>query len=119
MIAALPVKINSFYSVIALRYARSPYYAIIDTKLKNTVIIENPYVHLSSGAGRKIIELLAEKYNVNAIIAFELGLNVQQIAMQRKLQLIIIHEKNKTLQDILQRMKIISQNILDHDKNNK
>jgi hypothetical protein len=43
--------------------------------------------------------------NVNAIIAFELGLNVQQKANQKKVQLIIVRDKKTTLNQLMALLK--------------
>ena len=106
MIAALPIKENNSDAVISPRYARTPFYVIINTQERSAKIIENPYHDESTGAGKHILSFLTEKYNVDTLIAFELGLHVHQLAMKKQLQLIIIHEKNKTLKDILYRMNI-------------
>lgn len=106
MTAALPLQNEDLNSPISLRFGRSPYFAIINKETGTVEVTANPYYQLSSGAGKHIVEFLTGKYYVDTLIAFELGLNVMQIANQSKLRLIIIHEKNKSLKSILDRMQI-------------
>jgi predicted Fe-Mo cluster-binding NifX family protein len=99
--AAIPILSDRMDAKISLRFARSPYLAIIDTATSEYEIIENAYHKMNTGAGRSIIEFLVTMKHVKAIIAFEMGLNVQQKAIQKKLQLIILDNKDYTLQRLL------------------
>jgi len=94
---AVPISKNNNGAEISARFSRSPYFAIIDKELNKTEIIENCYFDQKFGAGKAIVEHLEKKYNVGSFAAFEIGLKVQQIASDKKIQLIILHTQVKTL----------------------
>ncbi len=108
MNVAVPITTNSNNSEISIRFARSEYYAIINKSSKIIEIISNPYINEQLGAGKKLVQHLIQEYKIDTIIAFELGLKVQQMAADNKLQLIIIHKKNQTLKQILKLMNLKS-----------
>lgn len=103
---AIPIESNLKSSTISKKFARSNYFAIIDKELKSVEIIENPFKELNLGVGKKLLNLLRTKHKVDTLLAFELGLKVQQMANEALLQLIIINEKRQTLKQLLAYLKI-------------
>lgn len=103
MIAAIPVMSDKKEAQL-LKFARSPYFALVNRETSNYRVIENPFVEDEKGVGLKILSLLCDDNAVNAFVAFELGLKLQQHAKAKGLQFIILNEKNNKLKDILKMM---------------
>lgn len=103
---AIPVETNLKTSMVSKVFARSKYFALVDQDLKTVELIENPFGELNMGVGKKLIEFLLDKHKVDSLLAFELGLKVQQKATEANLQLIIISEKQQNLIQLLAYLKI-------------
>lgn len=108
---AIPVKKNSHKSEISPKFARSPYFALIDSLTGTTEFVANPHLCKQTKTGVHVFELLVENNKADTFLAFELGLRIQQMAVKKNLQLIIINHKNKSLNQItelLNKKKIYS-----------
>ncbi|MFA9391809.1 MAG: NifB/NifX family molybdenum-iron cluster-binding protein [Prolixibacteraceae bacterium] len=103
---AIPIEIKQKSSIVSKQFARSNYFAVVDRTTKTVELIDNPYTDLSMGVGKKLLNLLVEKHKVDTLLAFELGLKVQQKAIEANLQLIVISEKRQTLKQLLTYLKI-------------
>jgi predicted Fe-Mo cluster-binding NifX family protein len=101
MIFVVPVDSPDDTAGISKHFARSTHFAIIDNETGNREMIENPFAGVSKGAGIKLIDFLVKEYRMNKIIAFELGLKVQQMATEKEIQLIIITGKIRQLKQLL------------------
>lgn len=106
MIAAIPIETVSRESKISSRFARSPYFAIVYSQVKELKIITNPCAELESGTGKCLANHLYNEYGIDTYVAFELGWKMQQLAYKSETQLIILDNKNKLLEDVLKYMKI-------------
>ena len=106
MIFAIPVESESNHSPLAMQFARAKYYAIVDRTAATMEILPNPCLGMVSQAGKCSILYLTSRKHVNTIIAYELGHNVQQIALKENIQLILVHEKRKNLNQLLEIMNI-------------
>ena len=104
----IPITTKTSKALVSLRFARSEYFAIVDQQLSNVEYVENPYLTLNRGVGNKLLNWLLSEYRVDAVLAFELGLKVQQIANEHHMQLIIISEKKQSLKQLLGYMGIES-----------
>lgn len=104
----IPVETEKRNSLLSKKFARSKYFAVVDKELKTIEVIENPYCDVNMGVGKKLLNWLLTEHKVDTLIAFELGLKVQQLANQFQLQLIIINEKKRNLKQLLAFMKIDS-----------
>lgn len=104
MIAAIPVMSDKKEATISSKFARSPYFAIINRSDNSCRFIENPFADDEKGVGPKILSLLCETNAVGSIIAFELGLKLQQHAKTKGVQFIILNENNSKLLDIIKMM---------------
>lgn len=105
MTIAIPLKDKTQNSALSLRFARAKYFAIINRNQHLMEIIPNPCLGISVQAGKCTIMYLTTRKNVDTLIAYELGLHVQQIAQKNNLQLILINEKNNSLNKLLKLMK--------------
>jgi len=104
MIAAIPVMSDKKEAQLSLKFARSPFFALINREVNTFRFIENPFANDEKGVGPKILSLLCEDNAVDALVAFELGLKLQQHAKTKGLQFIILNENNNKLIDILKLM---------------
>jgi hypothetical protein len=111
---AIPIEVDSLDAPISLKFARSRFFAIIEKTNLHFEIIENSYYGQKSGAGKSIFNYLIGEKKVNALIAFELGLIIQQMAYKEKVQLIILSEKNESLKHIRELMKVSKDSILNN-----
>ncbi|MBN2807355.1 MAG: hypothetical protein JXR22_11925 [Prolixibacteraceae bacterium] len=103
---AIPIESESKHSKLSLRFARSPYFALVDRESAQVEIIANPFSEQSFEVGKKLLKWLVEQHQVNTLLAFELGVKVQQKANEAKMQLIIINEKKQSLKQLLLYLKI-------------
>ena len=99
---AIPVQNNKYESKVSLTFARSPWFAVWEKKSGKIDFITNPYQQKKSGAGNLAFEMLITENEANTLLAYELGLKVQQLAVKNQIQLIIINNRNQTLSGILQ-----------------
>ena len=106
MRAAIPVKDDYLDTVLSIRFGRSRFFVVADNRTSKLEFVVNPYCELKTGIGKGIKELLIAKYNVDTFIAYELGLKLQQLANDHDIQIILLHEKNKTLKELLSLLKL-------------
>ena len=106
MKVAIPIVSANRNSKLSLRFARSNYFAVVDVDTGNYHIIENPYTDLQMQAGKNSLEMLIHKENVDTLIAFELGLKIQQYAARSNIRLILLNDAKKTLDTLLKLMRI-------------
>ena len=103
---AIPIETDSIQSKLSLKFARSRYFALVDKENAKFEIVENPFFELNLEVGKKLLKWLIEEHRVDTLLAFELGVKVQQKANETHLQLIIINEKKQTLKQLLQHLNI-------------
>ncbi len=106
MILAVPIDQNNTTAAISLKFARSPYFAIIYTHENKYLIVENPYKDQKSEVGKNIFSMLVNDYGVKSIIGFELGLNVYEITKNKQIQVIIISKMNQSFTQVLNWLKV-------------
>ncbi len=85
---------------IDLRFGRCSYFVIFDTENHSTEYIPNSNKENIEGAGQNSIKFLANK-NVKKVISGEYGIKVKSISDSLKIQLIIMPDQSKTVQDII------------------
>lgn len=83
-----------------LRFGRCSYFVIFDTEKQSTEYIPNTNKENIEGAGKDSIKFLANK-DVKKVISGEYGIKVKSIADSLKIQLIIMPDQSKTVQDII------------------
>ncbi|MEN8139436.1 MAG: NifB/NifX family molybdenum-iron cluster-binding protein [Bacteroidota bacterium] len=94
-IIAIPVRGNSSEFKVSKLFARSPYFVIYDEKSKSKTLIANKFKDEHSQSGKSIAKLLVAR-GVNTFCGFEIGYNVQKIAEENNIQLIILKEEEST-----------------------
>ncbi|MBN2261340.1 MAG: NifB/NifX family molybdenum-iron cluster-binding protein [Prolixibacteraceae bacterium] len=102
MIVAIPVSENNVKGTVSTKFSRSPYFAIVNKEEKKYEFVINNYIDEIEGVGKKLFAWLMKSYGVNTLLAYELGIKVQQLADEQNLQLIIINDESMTLEKILQ-----------------
>lgn len=103
---AIPVETEHQNSKLSLKFARSKYFALVDKENAKMEIVENPFSELTLEVGKKLLKWMIEQHQVDTLLAFELGIKVQQKANEAHLQLIIINEKKQTLKQLLLHLNI-------------
>lgn len=103
---AIPIETKQKSSIVSKKFARSNFFALVDKEGGSYDLIENPFRDLKMGVGKKLLNLLVEEHHINVLLAFELGLKVQQMATEANLQLIIISEKKQTLKQLLNYLQV-------------
>ncbi len=92
---------NSLNSTIDDRFGRCNYFFIYDTTTKAMEFIPNPFKDANEGAGPSVVELLASK-EVEKIISSDFGLKVKPLLDSLKIQMVVIKDKERTLEDIVE-----------------
>ena len=100
----IPLMNGSHRGLIAPRFARAKYFAIVDKEQNLLEVLPNPCLGISTQAGKCTMLYLITRKKVDTIVAYELGLKAQQIAQENNIQLILINEKNKSLDHLLKLM---------------
>jgi predicted Fe-Mo cluster-binding NifX family protein len=106
MIVAIPIKKDSVKSTISLKFARSSYFAIVNKEAKSVRIIKNPFENDNSDVGKRIVNWLRVDHMADAFVAYELGLKVQQLAKEKKIQLIVMNNDSIKLEKMLKYMNV-------------
>ena len=103
---AIPIETKQKSGIVSKKFARSNFFALVDKELKSYELIENPFKDLSMGVGKKLLNLLVKEHQIDALLAFELGLKVHLMATEAAMQLIIISEKRQTLKQLLSYLQV-------------
>lgn len=91
---------SSLESRIDAHFGRAAYFVIYDTEQKSIEFLPNPYLSMTEGAGASVVNLLAGR-NVSQIIAGEFGNKIKTLVDSLRIQIIILKESDKTIQDII------------------
>ncbi|MGI6572530.1 MAG: NifB/NifX family molybdenum-iron cluster-binding protein [Fermentimonas sp.] len=83
------------------RFGRCAYFAIYDSDSKTTEFFPNPAKDSLEGAGPEAVKFIASK-GVKKVVAPEFGRKAE--AMLNKLQIEIVHDKDKTISDIIKEL---------------
>lgn len=102
----IPIETEKRNSQLSKKFARSEYFAVIQKEEATIEIVKNPFLELKMGVGQKLITWLKTEHSVDVLVAFELGLKVQQLANIEQLQLIIINEKKQSLKQLMAFMQM-------------
>lgn len=98
---AIPIDNKNIRSTVSDTFARSNFFALVDKENGDLQMVENPFKYMTKGVGVKLFEWLVGTQNADALLAFEMGYKVQQMANDANLQIIIVNEQNKTLEELL------------------
>ncbi|MBK9389554.1 MAG: hypothetical protein IPN68_04910 [Bacteroidetes bacterium] len=91
---------NSPESKIDQRFGRCSYFAVYDTENKGIEFLPNPNKEVQEGAGPASVQLVASR-NVQKIISGEFGIKIKSLLDSLKIQMIMIKEPEKTIQEII------------------
>lgn len=91
---------NSPGAKIDIRFGRCSYFVIFDTESQSTEYVPNTFKENIEGAGQHSINFLATK-DVKKIISGEYGIKVKSISDSLNIQLIIMPDSSKTVQDLI------------------
>ena len=91
---------NTLESKLDQRFGRCAFFVIYDTETKGLEYIPNPNKEAQEGAGPASVQLVASR-NVKKIIAGEFGIKIKSLLDSLKIQMIILKEPEKTIQDII------------------
>lgn len=94
---------NKLNSGFDLRFGRAGWFCIYDTITGTTEFIENENKNANGGAGTKTAEKVAE-LGITKVISGDFGPKAKILLEQLKIQMIIMHEKNKTVQQIIDKI---------------
>ena len=106
MIAAIPVENDRHDAQLYPRFARSPFFAIADTMAGTVRFVANPHAGDAQGLGISAVSFLAGECSADTLVAYELGLKVQQAAHTHGLGQIILHTDQHSLASLLQIMNM-------------
>lgn len=91
---------NSIESAIDQRFGRCTYFVIYDDIHQTFEFIPNSAKDSLEGAGIAAVELVASK-KVEKIVSGEFGIKIKSLLDSLKIQMIILKQPDKTIQDII------------------
>lgn len=91
---------NSTGSKIDQRFGRCSYFVIYDKEDKGIEFLPNPNKEAQEGAGPASVQLVASR-NVQKIISGEFGIKIKSLLDSLKIQMIMIKDPEKTIQEII------------------
>lgn len=94
---------NQLQSNFDMRFGRSAWFCIFDTETNSVEFIENENKNAKGGAGTKAAEKIAEQ-GVTQVISGDFGPKAKTLLERLKIQMIMLNEKNKTVQDIVNKI---------------
>ncbi|MCU0461671.1 MAG: hypothetical protein MUF36_06610 [Bacteroidales bacterium] len=91
---------NSMDSKLDQRFGRCSHFMIYDTETKGMEFIPNPNKDAQEGAGPASVQLVASR-NVQKIISGEFGIKIKSLLDRLKIQMIVLKEPEKKIEDII------------------
>jgi predicted Fe-Mo cluster-binding NifX family protein len=91
---------NSLESKLDQRFGRCSYFVIYDTETEKAIFAPNPNKDGREGVGPASIQFVAS-YGVKKIISGEFGIKIKSLLDSLHIQMIILKEPEKTIQDVL------------------
>lgn len=82
------------------RFGRCSYFVIYDTESHSTEYIPNPNRDSIEGAGPASVELIASR-GVKKVVSGEFGAKVKSIFDQLQIQLVMLTDHNKSINEII------------------
>ena len=96
---------DNLQSKFDLRFGRAGWFCIYDSENETARFIENENKDDSGGAGTKAAEKVAE-LNISKVISGDFGPKARTLLEQLKIQMILFSEKEKSVQDIIEKIKM-------------
>lgn len=101
MVLAIPIIEKDVKSFVSTKFARSNCFAIVNKEDNRFDLIINKFSNEQTGVGKKLFAWLTDEYKVDTLLAYELGIKVQQLAHQNNMQLIIMNDDQVKLEKLL------------------
>jgi predicted Fe-Mo cluster-binding NifX family protein len=92
---------NSFDSKIDSRFGRCSYFVVYDTDSKSTEFIPNQNKENVEGAGPASVQLVSSK-GVKKVVSGEFGAKVKSIFDSLQIQLIVLADPEKTINQVIE-----------------
>lgn len=92
---------NSLESKLDQRFGRCAFFVFYDTENKGVEFIPNTHLDAIEGAGVAAAQLVASK-GAEKVVSGEFGTKVKSLFDQLKIQLVIMNEEDKRVQDVIQ-----------------
>ncbi len=106
MIAAIPVESASENAAISMRFARSGFFCILNRATGDMQFVENEFASSKQGAGKGVFNWLTGELGVTQFMGHELGMKLQHLATEKKVQLIILPTNLTALSGLFGLMKL-------------
>ncbi len=91
---------NSSDSMLDNHFGRCSYFVFYDTQSRSMEFYPNPYKELVEGAGKESVRFIASR-KVTKVVTGKLGIKVKPLLDSLKIQLIILKDEKKSIQDII------------------
>ena len=95
---------NSLTAKLDSRFGRCSFFAIYDTESQGIEFIPNPNKEAVEGAGPAAVQLVASK-RAKKLVSGEFGNKVKNLTDSLQIQLVMINDQEKTIQDIIDLLK--------------
>jgi predicted Fe-Mo cluster-binding NifX family protein len=82
------------------RFGRCSYFVFYNTETQGMEFLPNLFKDAEEGSGSASIKILTER-NVSKIISGEFGIKVKPVLDSLKIQMIMLKDSDKTIQDII------------------
>lgn len=91
---------NSLESQLDSHFGRCSYFVVYDTESQSVEFIPNPNREKVEGAGSASVQLIASK-GATKVVSGEFGAKVKAIFDSLKIQLVVLHDPNKKINEII------------------
>ncbi len=92
---------NSLESKLDERFGRCSFFVIYDQETGGIEFLPNPNKEAMNGAGPASVQLVASR-GVKKIVSGEFGIKIKSLLDSLKIQMIVLKDENKTVNDIIQ-----------------
>ncbi len=91
---------NALTSQLDSRFGRCSYFVIYDTETQSVEFIPNPNKDQIEGAGPASVQLVASR-GAKKVVSGEFGAKVKSIFDQLQIQLVVLPDQEKSINDII------------------
>jgi predicted Fe-Mo cluster-binding NifX family protein len=91
---------NALDAKVDSHFGRCSYFVFYDEETRGLEFLPNPYKDLEEGAGKAAVQLIALR-GAAKIVSGELGIKVKPLLDSHKIQMIILRNKETSIQEIL------------------
>jgi predicted Fe-Mo cluster-binding NifX family protein len=91
---------NNTNAKLDSHFGRCSFFVFYDTVTRGMEFLPNPYKDIEEGAGAAAVKLIASR-DVAKIVSGELGSKIKPLLDSLKIQMILLRNKEKSVQDIV------------------